>query len=53
MPFKVIINVDLETGESDNFLWAEKEEPPPLVRPKIKPKKDDLNNKSTKGENKS
>jgi len=36
MPLKVILNVDLETGESDNFLWSDKEEPPPLVRPKMK-----------------
>ena len=53
MSFKVILNVDLETGEADNFLWADDQEPPPLVRPKIKPKNDELNDKSSKGESKS
>lgn len=33
---KVIINVDEETGEADNFVWTEEEEPPPMVRPRIK-----------------
>ena len=41
MPLKVILNVDPETGETDNLLWAEKEEPPPLVRPKIRPRPKD------------
>jgi hypothetical protein len=36
MPLKVILNVDPETGEADNFIWTEDEEPPPIIRPKIK-----------------
>ena len=53
MPFKVILNANPETGEVDDFLWAKKEKPSPLVRPKIKPKKGESNNKSSKRENKS
>jgi len=41
MPLKVIIHVDPETGEVDNFMWTDKEDPPPLVRPKIKPRPSD------------
>lgn len=30
------INVDIETGEIDEFFWDEDHEPPPIVKPKIK-----------------
>jgi len=36
MSLKVVINVDPKTGQVDDFLWAEKEEPPPLIRPQVK-----------------
>ena len=50
-PLKVVINVDPKTGQVDDFLWAEKEEPPPLIRPQVK--KRPLANDDDQGKKKS
>lgn len=36
---KIIIYVDPETGEADGFMWDRPGKPPPIIKPKIKKKK--------------
>jgi len=33
---KYIIQIDKKTGKKTDFLWPEKGEPPPLIKPQIK-----------------
>ena len=39
MGIKAIITYNLKTKELDHFIWAGKDEPPPLIEPKMARKK--------------